>query len=254
MQPMASVKEEVISLRNGSFALYRILGNDLPPRHSPSQTIQNLLFTLQNEPALPDVDRWWVLNRIVDAEKEDTLMQILELYGQHYIRIPFIESDYSHIQLRLNDFGNADHFHHPSFLKLSLSAQWKEIDYTLHDKNRYIMNNNGGRNTAIRHGRAQGYKWIFPLDGNAFITADAWDQIKGGTIATDAKYVIIPMARIVENTMLLDPAFKPEAPEEPQIGFRDDALLMFDEKLRYGRRPKVSLVYSLISKDTERRR
>src|SRR5690606_32334685 len=35
-----------------TFVLYRIIGNDLPPRHKRGQAIANLRFILEHEPAL----------------------------------------------------------------------------------------------------------------------------------------------------------------------------------------------------------
>lgn len=37
---------------NDNFIIVRIIGNDLPPRHSPNQTIDNLRFILEHEPDL----------------------------------------------------------------------------------------------------------------------------------------------------------------------------------------------------------
>jgi len=53
------------------------------------------------------------------------------------------------------------------------------------------------------------------------------------------------MARIPSNRRLLDPAFRPEALDEPQILFRRDAALMFDPAFPYGMGPKVDLLVRL---------
>ena len=47
------------------------------------------------------------------------------------------------------------------------------------------------------------------------------------------------------HSELLDPKFEPDAVEEPQLLFRCDAELEFDESRRYGRRPKVELLLRL---------
>jgi hypothetical protein len=48
----------------------------------------------------------------------------------------------------------------------------------------------------------------------------------------EINYFIIPMARIVNNTRLLNPKFTPKAVEEPQIVFRKSAVERFNENLR----------------------
>ncbi|MFW6288500.1 MAG: hypothetical protein ACOC2Q_01835, partial [Spirochaetota bacterium] len=58
-------------------------------------------------------------------------------------------------------------------------------------------------------------------------------------------YVVVPMARTVDHTSLLEPGFAPVAREEPQIAFRRDAAAVFDEEHYYSRRPKIELLWRL---------
>ena len=53
------------------------------------------------------------------------------------------------------------------------------------------------------------------------------------------------MTRVTSNQLLLEPSFKPDTSDEPQIIFRKDALEDFDEAYCYGRRPKVELFWRL---------
>jgi hypothetical protein len=53
------------------------------------------------------------------------------------------------------------------------------------------------------------------------------------------------MARITDNDELLGVRFRPEAAEEPQVLFRSDVWIEFDESYRYGRRSKVELLLRL---------
>lgn len=112
--------------------LYRILGNDLPPRHSPGQTLRNLRFLLQHESdfsILPHlgphsvhhstaygsgsgvkqshssdggllVDKYFVLNRIADKEMEAALIGLLHLYSVPNSRIIVIPFDWKEYQRR----------------------------------------------------------------------------------------------------------------------------------------------------------
>jgi hypothetical protein len=68
--------------------LYRVLGNDLPPRHEIGQTLSNLRFMLDNEPELEACEKRWVVNRIVDPEQEAAIIALLEERGQHYLHSP----------------------------------------------------------------------------------------------------------------------------------------------------------------------
>ena len=113
------------------------------------------------------------------------------------------------------------------------------------------MNNNGARNFALRDGRGRA-RWVFPWDGNCFLTEKAIARIR--TLVKEynsARYLMVPMVRMLTNTLLLDSSFEPgphnghEANEEPQIIFRCDAKEEFNENMRYGRMPKVELLKRL---------
>lgn len=112
--------------------LYRILGNDLPPRHSPGQTLRNLRFLLQHESdfsSLPHlgphsvhhshlygsgsgakkshsedggllVDKYFVLNRIAEPEMLGAILGLLRLYAVPESRILVIPFDWNEYQRR----------------------------------------------------------------------------------------------------------------------------------------------------------
>lgn len=115
-----------------TLVLYRILGNDLPPRHSPGQTLRNLRFLLQYEsdfsllpPLGPHhhhhshaygsgsgankahtdtgglrVDKYFVLNRIVDEDMVNAIIGLLRLYSVPDNRILVIPFDWKEYQRR----------------------------------------------------------------------------------------------------------------------------------------------------------
>src|SRR5688500_10077047 len=74
---------------DGKFVLYRILGNDLAPRHQQKQTLRNLEFILAHEPSLERCEKRWILNRIHDEASEKELIRLIEVAGHSYLRIPF---------------------------------------------------------------------------------------------------------------------------------------------------------------------
>jgi glycosyltransferase involved in cell wall biosynthesis/Tfp pilus assembly protein PilF len=237
-----SVKQEV---QKDTFVFYRILGNDLPPRHKKGQTLSNIKFILDHEPQHENCEKRWVLNRIVDREQEKAVIGLLKQYNQTYLHIPFVEAEYAALDFNFEDFPEPDYFRSPSYSKLHDFAKALAVDHTYHHKNRYVMHNNGGRNAALREGK-QRAKWVLPWDGNCFLTANAWQQIvEGVKTHSQAQYFIVPMARILNNQDLLDADFQPNAVEEPQIIFRQDAPGEFNENMRYGRLPKIEMLWRL---------
>ncbi|CAG8562332.1 10546_t:CDS:2 [Paraglomus occultum] len=229
--------------------LYRILGNDLPPRHKTGQTLQNLKFILDNEEPFPRTTKYWILNRIFDQSYEKALINLLEARNQSYLRIPFEVDEYLKHDFRLEDFPESDFFHSEEFSRFTNVGKLRTMDHTYYDKNLYVMNNNGGRNAAIQHGKLlPNIRWIFPLDGNCFLTANAHADIirQLDSYGNDYKYFIIPMARLVNNTQLLvNKDERPSTPEEPQIVFRHDAEMAYNSGMRYGRRSKLELLWRL---------
>jgi hypothetical protein len=247
--PMVDAKWDYVTRRvyerDPTAVLYRIIGNDLPPRHRRGQSLENVRFILQHEPTLAGCERRWVLNRITDDEQEAAIIELLEQHHQPYLRIPFEEQAYRRIGWRFQDFERPGVTYGKALDDLPEPAQRVALDHIYHDKNRYVMNNNGARNAALRDGRGRA-NWILPWDGNCFLTAEAWDEFREA-VATHphAKYVVVPMARVLDNASLLVEGMRPQAREEPQIAFRFDAAEEFDETARYGRRPKVKLFYRL---------
>ena len=192
--------------------------------------------------------------------------------------------------------------------KAETLGRLRALDFVYHEKNLYAMNNvrrlssllfcslvpvrslltvlvvvflplptpqNGGRNFALQHGRSlPNARWILPLDGNSFFTPAAmYSIVRTLSIAGEgpaaSRYVIIPMARLLDNedvrknntvalvplgveesaSAIADaevhhrPAAAPITPEEPQVGFRYDSTESFQEAMRYGRRSKLELLW-----------
>lgn len=135
-----------------SIVLYRILGNDLPPRHRPGQTLSNVRFILEHEPEFNKTRKLWVLNRIVDPQAEASLIQLLKHHRQDYISIPFVEKEYLKQDFRLEDFPEPDFFSSDDYSDFTKVAKLRVLDYTYHDKNNYAMNN-VSRKGMTRRGR-----------------------------------------------------------------------------------------------------
>ncbi len=228
-----------------TFVLYRILGNDLPPRHKAGQTLANLRFLLNHEPRFENCEKRWVVNRIVDPEQEKTILETLDQHDQAYFRIPFELDEYRLQEWDFDTFPRSDFFLNGGYEKMTEYSQQRAEAHVRRHKNRYAINNNGARNAALRDGRGRA-KWVLPWDGNCFLTADAWAEIVNGILrAPYLKYFTVPMARTLDNSDLLQVDYQPEAADEPQILFRKDAAEEFDEQFPYGRRPKIELFHRL---------
>lgn len=228
-----------------TFILYRIIGNDLVPRHTKGQSRQNLRFILDHEPDLPSCEKRFIVNRIFDFAEEEAIIRMLEQARATYVRIPFVLDEYKEQAWDIDGVPLEYAPFTARFRKLSDAEQGRILMRLYRHKNNYVMNNNGARNLALREGK-QLAKWTLPWDGNCFLSGPAWDQIlESIRLNGSIPYHIVPMARVTNNSDVLNPAFRPVADEEPQIIFRQDTGEEFDADYYYGRRPKVELLWRL---------
>lgn len=227
------------------FILYRILGNDLSPRHTPGQTLSNLQFTLERESSFLGCEKRWVVNRIADREQESKIMSLLHRHEQKYIHIPFVIDEYAQCRYDIDGLPKELFLHNRKAPATLTNLRVKAFEYPFRHKNLYAMNNNGARNAALEEGRSLA-EWIMPWDGGCFVTEAAWDAIlRDMESLHDEKYLIVPMVRVYDNLLLLDDAFVPDPAEEPQIAFHREAVERFDEQMRYGCSPKAELLQRL---------
>ncbi|SEM11544.1 alginate lyase family protein [Halomonas daqiaonensis] len=234
-----------ITQKDETFVLYRIIGNDLVPRHAKGQSRQNLAFILDHEPELPGCEKRFVVNRLVDSEEERAIIGMLEAAGMPYLHIPFSWEDYRATSW---DVGGVPSEYAPysrGYSRLSDSEKRRVVMRLFRFKNNYVMNNNGARNAALQDGKKLA-KWVLPWDGNCFVTSAAWqDIVRDVTARPECPYFIVPMARMTDNDALLAEEERPVAIEEPQLIFRSDSQEGFDPECYYGRRPKVELFWRL---------
>ncbi|KAA1074148.1 hypothetical protein PGT21_008285 [Puccinia graminis f. sp. tritici] len=294
--------------------IYRIIGNDLPPRHSPKQTLTNLQFLLEHEGDFEEISRYvnaesdsdsdrdlrgyklrvkkfFVLNRIANQTQLSLVKNILKVHGVEEGQIlvnPFVTDAYRSQPFNaLPDIGWDSGLHSTwgidkeaaesatipkaieeqnptenstSSYRGSNSDRWRALDFTYHAKNLYAMNNNGGRNFALEHGRTiPEARWILPLDGNCFFTPASLFSLASSLRDSDLQpdppsHVIIPMSRLLDNEQavaqnepinLKERGFRPQTRDEPQIGFRFTSTEIYSPDMRYGRRSKLELLWRL---------
>ncbi|WP_181408155.1 FkbM family methyltransferase [Pararhizobium mangrovi] len=229
-----------------TFVLYRIIGNDLVPRHRKGQSRDNVRFILENEPELENCEKRWIVNRIFDAEEERHIVELLDRHHQDYTVIPFDYQVYKHIEWDESTLPSEGFLNSKEFSKMQGEEQrMRARTATYRLKNIYVMNNNGARNTALEGGKRRA-KWVLPWDGNCFLTKQAWSEIREAVGARPhLKYFAVPMDRAASNDVLKNDGYVPNAVEEPQIIFRRDTTERFNEAFPYGRRPKVEMFWRL---------
>ena len=228
-----------------SFVVYRIIGNDLYPRHEPGQSLQNVRFILEHEPLHDGLERRWVLNRILDRQEEAELVRLLEANGEPFLRIGFDLEEYAARDWDLEPFAQEDFLLWQRPPRMSERRHLRAQTRARRHKINYAMNNNGARNAALRDGRTRA-RWVLPWDGNCYLSPGGWAELRASVAQhRHQKYFIVPMLRLTDTACLFDPDYRPEALEEPQVVFRHDAAEEFDADYYYGRRPKVELFWRL---------
>ncbi|MDN2584327.1 alginate lyase family protein [Aquibium sp. ELW1220] len=226
-----------------TFVLYRIIGNDLHPRHEQGQSLRNVRFILDNEPTFAKCEKRWVVNRIVDPETEASILDLLDQAGQTYLHIRFDRDDYARQDWDFSGFSDPAFWLAPMDCSERMRMRF-EARLRRHKVN-YVINNNGARNAALNDGRNRA-KWVLPWDGNCFLSQLAWDRLVADVTSRPyLKYFQVPMARLSDTSQATTADLGPLATEEPQVIFRFDAEESFDEAYPYGRRPKVSLFWKL---------
>ncbi|KAG1458596.1 hypothetical protein G6F56_006361 [Rhizopus delemar] len=240
---------ETVEHKRDQLILYRIIGNDLPPRHKEGQTLSNLQFILDHEPAFPNTRKIFLLNRITDPANERAIIRLLDQHQMEYIRVPFEPKEYEQLDFQLESFPVPDFLHSDDYRRYSKVAKLRVLDHIYHTKNLYAMNNNGGRNRAIEHGKSiENARWILPFDGNCYLSYNGFKEITSQLerYGKEIKYFVVPMTRLLNNSVLLNNLDeRPKAPEEPQIIFRYDAKEDYNLNMRYGRRSKLELLWRL---------
>lgn len=214
-----------------TFGNYRILGNDLPPRHDVHQTLINTDFILNHEERFPGMSRVWCLNRIYDTTKLRGLKSLIEAAGDEWFELEFSPGEYQTL------------------------AKPK-------DRLRYLTNVNPARNACLAHGERMGFDVVMPSDGAAFFRRDGWvpfeEMVYTHPPETEAAYGL-PLVRVGRFEDALNPALPPQIREEyhfnggvsrlglaePYLGITALCDVKFNEELDYGQVDKVELLWKL---------
>jgi hypothetical protein len=212
-----------------SVVLWRILGNDVVPRHAPGQTLCNIEFILEHEAEFPSCEKRFLLNRIMDEATVERIRHLLEHARLGYDVIPFVGEAY--LEQRTAD-----------------------------EKVRYITNVNAARNHCIKQGLAIA-PIVLPFDGSCFFNPAGWGMfLKVAERNPDVAAFIVAMWRLQDNREALQVGRRPQlretvgrrlwfwpkrVPVEPQLGFTRESDVLFDEGLVYSRCDKAEVLWRL---------
>lgn len=205
--------------------LYRILGNETPPRDVAGgrlAALDNILRVERglkyNSPAAA-VRVVWVLNAVIDPALEQQYLD--RLVGHQVVRRPISQ---------------------------------KAFDRSLpfERRIRWAIDINGARNDCLRWSRKLATEplknvWTFALDGECCFLKSDWERLVAGISrnqagASPVKHISLPMYRVQYGDGLT-PLEK--RPAEPQVGFRGDSTVWFNEELEFGNNEKQELLYRL---------
>jgi predicted O-methyltransferase YrrM len=196
-----------------TYAIYRILGNELPPRDLPGARLAALERILAEEPAFPDTIKWWVVNWIHAPDQAAAVVARLVAAKQRYLLLP------------------------PNGQVL-MSAP-------LEERAVIALNINGARNIALAHGKLQA-EFTVLLDGDCMFMADQFAIFNRAVEADGGSHRYYSIA-----TVRGDATGRPlAAPGEHMVAFRHDSEEVFDPNRVFGDNDKRQLLYRLGHKRT----
>ncbi|CAI5474277.1 unnamed protein product [Closterium sp. Yama58-4] len=207
------------------FIMYRIIGNNMPPLQCPSQLLWNTQYALRHEGELEGCEKRWVINQIVNRTERALLIDSLLAHGYSL----------NHILIRRLNLSKISEYPR---------EQWLDV----------VTAQNEARNAAIEDGVRAGARWILPLDGNHFITQEAWAAIRRSAEQAESKgykYFKVPVHRLHaeqkpawlhgNSTFATIRRYIPQMIES-QLAFRYDAPERFKAGMVYGMQNKLELL------------
>lgn len=207
------------------FTVYRIIGNDLPPRHEQNCALECTKIIVEQEQLPANVHRRWLLNRIYDSDTQDRWYDFFEDRNIPYDTINFEPSEYAALQ-------------------------------TQEQRVMYLTNVNAARNFAVREGFNYG-DVVLPLDSRSVFSLSGWEQFATGVaMAAHACLYVLGQARLSSRdfkhelsvgTPSLYETYnftnkKVTSKREPAVAFSRNSDLLFDENLVYGNAEKAELL------------
>lgn len=241
LKELDNLKQEIqhdlnSSVVSSDIGFYRIIGNSINGLHVEDQSLGSLKHIVDYESNFRGIYKYFVLNRIIDKDIENQLINYLKSHNLNFLVINFDIKEFKSIGYDLTTLPS-------SYYWFEKKSNWHTLICNTairRLKNAYLMNNNGSRNFALAHGKKQ-HRWVMPWDGNCFLSDQSFHQLMKTFSTTDAKYVLTPMERVTDNSTINCNSKIINGIEEPQISFRQDAKEYFNEEMVYGSQSKVEL-------------
>ena len=206
------------------YTIIRIIGGDLPPRDEPGGRLSALACILENEPPLPAVRKLWIVNHIHDGAARRRTIEMLQSSGAGHVVLNFDRHRYRRARTAREKLCRAVDVNAARNLALRIAG--------------------GDRKRSATH-------FVLPLDGECFFTAEAWRRFSSDVLVDqqrrpERQYYSLPMYRVESCSEKIAAAdVSTMTPQEPQLAFRHDATLRFDESLPWGDRDKLALLLQL---------
>lgn len=256
------------------FVIYRIVGNDLPPRHQAGDSLRIAQKIIQTESDFENCEKRWLLNRLADRETEQRLHDLIVGHGYRCDRIRFDEPSYTQAFLQSDllpeeyrPFAKgADLNNHRTWSDWSIRGQIKKRqlntmlqsrpflplpmyglakEWIIRAKSQSAVGINKARNRALELGFDNHADWVLPLDGWSCFTDSGWASFVDAVNSnSDARYVSIPIVRSAAKYIVARAMRQSKRGDaEPQIAVHHMATQRFDERLRYGHCNKSELLW-----------
>lgn len=198
------------------YGIYRIIGNENPPRDIPGRRLEILKLILDSEPEFEDTEKWYILNRIYDSEYFNAVQDLLlsrGLLGRVYV----ITADPYQVN-KIRDW--------PKRVRVAVGI-------------------NDARNTAIRHGKSR-HDTVIVLDGDCCFDRTGWQRFT--TVADEnpnKAYLSIPHVTVSDSEYVNGFNLPAHHFMEPMIAFRKHSINVFDACIPFGCEDKLDLLYRL---------
>ena len=225
-----------------SFAIFRIIGNSLPPRHALGENLRAVEHILKDEQVFSGCRRNWVVNRLVDPQEKATITGLIASAGEPVVDIPFDARRHYDAFLDVTGLPMAGR----ACGDVDTAGKDKplELEWMLRHKSQCLININHARNRALELGRASA-DWTLVLDGGVVFSNEGWEDFVSGVERNpEARFALLGLRRSADWSAI-EPVGELNDREEPQIAFHRQTSELFDERLRYGNRNKVDLLKRL---------
>ena len=220
-----------------SYAVYRLLGNNMRPLQGAGQIRQNSAYALRYEvPPPPGVSVYWVVNRILNTTERGRLLSELKAADASGDNILHVDPPFTMVGCLSEDRPvDGEQCHIPPYDRPSFRdplgygcSEWtgyapcdtrdqysavelaqvrencpftcgRQCPSLLDTQVHFAQAQNAARNAVLAHAHAHGHKWVLPLDGNQFLTADFHPTMRSVLRSADRQgqtAVLIPMLRL----------------------------------------------------------